>query len=113
MPGTALLTPATVAQLTGGKASVSQPVPVKFRLVGPATAPTVADLDLKDAVASIVSGAAAGALGNALGVNAAGAEPKARAAAREQRHQAQQQAQDAAKKARDEAESKLRGLFGR
>jgi AsmA protein len=113
MPGTVLLTPATVAQLTEGRASVSQPVPIKFRLVGPVTSPTVADLDLKDAVAAIVKGAAAGAVGRALGVSTAGADQKARAAAQQQQDKAQQQARDAAKKAKDEAESKLKGLFGR
>ncbi|HXN54996.1 MAG TPA: AsmA-like C-terminal region-containing protein [Myxococcales bacterium] len=110
MPGTILLSPATVTQLSGGKASVSQPVPVKLRLVGPATSPTVVDLDLREAVAALAKGAATGALGKVLGGATGGAtggaEQKARGAA-------QQQEQDAAKKAKDEAESKLKGLFGR
>jgi AsmA protein len=106
MPGTVLLSPATVAQLSGGKATVTEPVPVKLRLVGPATSPTVVDLDLRGAVATIAKGAAAGALGKVLGGATGGAEQKARTAA-------QQQGQDAARKAKDEAESKLKGLFGR
>ncbi|GAC1544180.1 MAG: hypothetical protein NVS2B9_11390 [Myxococcales bacterium] len=113
MPATLLLSPATISRLTGGKASVSEPIPVKLRLVGPAASPTVVDLDLKDAVSAIVKGAAAGALGRVLGGPAAGAEAKARGAVQQQQDAARAQGQDAAKKAKDEAESKLKGLFGR
>src|SRR5258708_24907835 len=114
MPGTVALQPATIAKLTGGKASVSEPVPVKLRLVGPVTAPEIADLDLKGAVASIVKGAAAGALGRMLGGSGqGGAQQQARDAAQKQEQAAQQKAQEAAKKAADQASSELKGLFGR
>jgi AsmA protein len=114
VPGTVALWPATIAKLTGGKASVSEPVPVKLRLVGPVTAPEIADLDLKDAVASIVKGAAAGALGRMLGGSGqGGAQQQAREAAQKQEQAAQQKAQEAAKKAADQASSELKGLFGR
>ena len=114
MPGTVALQPATIAKLTGGKASVSEPVPVKLRLVGPVSAPEVTVLDLKDAVASIVKGAAAGALGRMLGGSGQGdPQQQARESAQKQEQAAQQKAQEAAKKAADQASSKLKGLFGR
>ena len=90
------------------------PVPVTMRLVGPVSSPTVTNLDLKDAVASIVKGAAAGALGKVLGGSGqGGAEQQAREAAQKQEQAAQQKAQEAAKKAADQASNKLKGLFGR
>jgi AsmA protein len=114
MPATVALWPGTVSKVTGGKASVNAPVPVTMRLVGPVSAPTVTNLDLKDAVASIVKGAAAGALGKVLGGSGqGGAEQQAREAAQKQEQAAQQKAQEAAKKAADQASNKLKGLFGR
>src|SRR5262249_37294882 len=57
MPGVVALTPATVEQLTGGRVKLTTNVPVGLRLVGPATNPSVADLDVKDAVEAIVKSA--------------------------------------------------------
>ena len=113
MPATLLLQPVTINRLTDGKASVSQPVPVKLRLVGPVTAPQVTDLDLKDAAASIVRGAAAGAIGKLFGGSGQGdAEQQARAAAQKQEDAAKKAAADAAKKAAQDAAGQLKGLFG-
>ncbi|MBS2026054.1 MAG: YdbH domain-containing protein, partial [Deltaproteobacteria bacterium] len=57
LPGTLTLAPGFIAQMTGGKAKVSQPVPVKLRIAGQVTSPKVTDLDFGDAVATIGKGA--------------------------------------------------------
>lgn len=128
MPGTVTLQPSTIARLTGGKATVTEAIPIRLRLIGLASAPQVADLDLKDAAAAIVKGAASSALGRVLGTSGQGdAQQQAREAAQKQEQAVQQQAaqkaqeqeraarqkaQDEAKKAADQASSQLKGIFG-
>ena len=121
LPGTLSLSPGLVAQLTGGKAKVAQAVPVKLRIVGPVSSPSVTDLEFGEAVASIGKGALAGALGGAVGgqlgkllgtgdktpdqaVDQKRAEGEA--AAKAEAAKAQQKLEDAAK-------NQLKGLFGR
>lgn len=98
MPATVALSPQTVASLTGGRARPSAPVPVSFRLSGPAWSPTLSDMDLKPAVSAILKEAGSAALGKALGVPGATTGQKA---------------QDVQKKAGDEVKKRLEGLFGR
>jgi AsmA protein len=135
LPGSVALAPATIASLTGGKAKVAAPVVIGLRLTGPATSPSVSDLQLGDAVATIGKAAAAGllsgsagqavtgavgkafgsgaggAVGNALGGlfggKGAGSGSGSGAAA-----PAAPAAEDAKKKLEDEAKNKLKGLFG-
>jgi AsmA protein len=105
MPATVALSPQTVASLTGGKARPGAPIPVSFRLVGPAWSPTLSGLDLQPAVAAILKEAGAGALGGLLGAPprpAPGPTPAPGPAS-----------QDAAKRLKDEAAKRLEGLFGR
>ena len=54
MPGKIELTPATIAQITNGKAKVQGNIPFTLKLTGPAWSPTVQDLDIKPAVSQIV-----------------------------------------------------------
>ncbi|HEU4386073.1 MAG TPA: AsmA-like C-terminal region-containing protein [Anaeromyxobacteraceae bacterium] len=96
MPVTVALSPQTVAGITGGKARPSAPVPVTFRLTGPAWSPSVSGLELKPAVHAIVQEAGSAALGKALGVSGDHASQK-----------------DLEKKATDEAKKRLQGLFKR
>ncbi len=111
MPATVQLAPATVAGITGGKVKPAAPVPVTFRLAGPAWSPALADLALGPAVEAIVRQAGAAlvgkAIGKAVGVPAGSVdEAKQKAAA-----EAQQQADQARKKLEDQAKSRLQGLF--
>jgi AsmA protein len=131
MPGTVQLSPDLVSRLTGGRARPSAPIPVMFRLSGPAWKPRVVDVGVEAAVQAIVKEAAA----RALGAPAAEAEAavaakraEAEAAAREQeealrrkadeeRRAAEERARAEAERARrsveQEAKKKLEGLFGR
>ena len=102
MPGTVALTPAIVQQLTGGRVKLTQNVPVGLRLVGPATSPTVADVDVKSAVETIVKSAGSSLVSSFFG-----------GSGDQKQQQGQSQAQQAADKAKDEAANKLKGLFGR
>ncbi len=96
MPVTVALSPQTVASITGGKARPAAPVPVAFRLTGPAWSPSVSGMHLGPAVNAIVKEAASAALGKALGVPGGQAGPK-----------------DLEKKAGQEARKRLEGLFKR
>ncbi len=96
-PVTVALSPQTIASLTRGKARPSAPVPVAFRLTGPAWSPSVAGMDLKPAVSAIVKEAGSAALGKVLGVPGGADEPK----------------KDLQQKAGEEAKKRLKGLFGR
>jgi AsmA protein len=98
MPATVALSPLTVASLTGGRVRPSAPVPVSFRLSGPAWSPTLSEMDLRPAVSAILKEAGSAALGKALGVP--GASPGGKAL-------------DVQKKAGDEVKKRLEGLFGR
>ncbi|HEY6104815.1 MAG TPA: AsmA-like C-terminal region-containing protein, partial [Anaeromyxobacteraceae bacterium] len=96
MPVTVALSPQTVASITGGKARPAAPVPVAFRLTGPAWSPSVAGMDLKPAVNAILKEAGSAALGKALGVPGGQAKP-----------------QDLEKKAAEAAKKQLDRLFKR
>ena len=100
LPGKIELTPATISQITNGKAKVQGNIPFALRLTGPAWSPTVQDLDVKPAVSQIVKEAGVSLIGNALGIDTSS---KATDAAK----------QDAQKKLQDEAANKLKGLFGK
>jgi AsmA protein len=126
MPGTLQLSPALVTRLTGGRAKPTAPIPITFRLTGPAWRPAVADLALDAAVQAIVKQAAAGALGRALGDKVPGGDPVAAVEAQKAEAQArlEQEKQAAEARAREEAErqrqrlekeaqDRLKGLFGR
>ncbi len=89
LSGTVALSPDTVASITGGRARPQAPIPVTFRLTGPAWSPTLGDLGLAPAVQAIVKEAGTAALGKAIGAPA----------------------KDAGKKLEDEAKKGLRGLF--
>jgi len=114
LPGTVSLSPQAVQELTGGKVKPLAPLPIGLRLIGPATSPSVTDLDLKGAVAAIVKEGGAALLGKVLGTD------KAQAAAQDKAKQveadAQKKAQDAAaqekQKLENQAQEKLKGLFG-
>ncbi len=99
LPGTISLSPQTVQELTGGKVKPSAPLPVGLRLIGPATSPSVTDLDLKAAVSAIVKEGGAALLGKALGTD------KAQAAA-------QDKAKEVEADAQKKVQEKLKGLFG-
>jgi AsmA protein len=104
LPGKIELTPATIAQITGGKAKVQGNIPFSVRLTGPAWNPTVSDLDLKPAVTEIIKDAGASLLGKAVGVDLGSGS------AQQKVDQVKDQAQ---KKLQDEAAQKLKGLFGK
>ncbi len=137
LPGTVALSPATVATLTAGKAKVNAPVVIGLRLTGPATSPSVSDVQLGDAAATIGKAAAAGlisgsagqavtgAVGKALGSGAGGAVGTAlgglfggkgagsgSGSGSGEAAPALPSQDDAKKKLEDEAKNKLKGLFG-
>jgi AsmA protein len=95
MPVTVALSPQTVASITGGKARPSAPVPVAFRLTGPAWSPSISGLDVKPAASAVLREAGTAALGKAIGAPAPGSQ------------------QDLEKKAAEEAKKRLEGLFKR
>jgi len=96
MPVTVALSPQTVASITGGRARPGAPVPVAFRLAGPAWSPSISGMDLKPAVNAILKEAGSAALGKALGVPGGQAGPK-----------------DLKEKAGEEAKKRLESLFKR
>ena len=130
---TAELSPQTISQLTGGKATVSSPIPIQFKLGGPAWKPEVTDINFGSAVQTIVRSAGAAVVGKFLG-GAAGkqadeilqggpdkakeaAENAARARLDEERKKAEERGKAEADKQRkrleDEAKNRLKGLFGK
>jgi len=113
MPATFALAPELVARLTGGRARPSAPLPVAFRLAGPAWKPRVEGLSLDAAVAAIASQAAAGALGRAVGVEGGDAREVAEKKKAEAEARAREEADRGRKKLEDEAKKKLEGLFKR
>jgi AsmA protein len=102
MPGTVALTPAVVQQLTGGRVKLTNAVPVGLRLVGPASKPSVTDIDAKSAIEAVAKQVGSSLVSGVFG-----------AATGDKQQQAQSQAQQAADKAKQEAADKLKGLFGR
>jgi AsmA protein len=111
LPVTVSLGPDAVAALTGGKVRPAAPVPVSFRLAGPAWSPTLNDLGLAPAVKAIAAQAGSAALGKLVGGGAAGAAVGQ--AVQDPGAAARQAAEEARKKALEEAQKKLKGLFGK
>ena len=95
MPVTVALSPQTVASITGGKARPSAPVPVAFRLTGPAWSPAISGLDVKPAANAVLREAGTAALRKAVGAPTPASQ------------------QDLEKKAAEEAKKRLEGLFKR
>ena len=83
MPATVALSPEAVARLTGDRVKPEAPVPVSFKLVGPASSPGIEGLNVDAAARSIVARAAKSAVS------------------------------DQAKKLESTVKGKLKGLFGK
>jgi AsmA protein len=111
MPATFALSPELVARITGGKAKPTGPIPVTFQLGGPAWSPHVEGLALDAAARAIGQQAAAGAVGRALGIQGGSVDEAAAKKAAEDR--AKQEANKQQKKLEEEAQKRLKGLFGR
>jgi AsmA protein len=113
MPGTVALTPATVQQLTGGRVKLDTNVPVGLRLVGPATSPRIADLDVRGAVEAIVKSAGSSLISGVLGGPADQKKEQGQQVAQQKQQELEQKAQQQADKAKQDAANKLKGLLGR
>ncbi|BDG01038.1 DUF748 domain-containing protein [Anaeromyxobacter oryzae] len=113
MPATLALAPELIARLTGGRAKPTTPIPVGFRISGPAWNPRLDGLSLDAAVQAIVKEAAAGALGKAIGVGAGSVDETAAKKKAEAEARAREEADAARKKVEDEARKRLKGLFGK
>lgn len=100
LAGTVALAPQTISRITGGRVQPQTPIPVAYRLTGPAWSPTLENLDLAPAVQAIVRQAGSAALGRALGGSAAPSST------------AKQKVDDSGKKLEEEAKKKLPGLPG-
>ncbi len=107
LAGTVALAPETIAGITGGRVRPQGPIPVTYRLTGPAWNPTLQDLGLAPAVQAILKEAGAAMLGKTLGVP--GASPQE--TQRKTEDEARRQAQDARKRVEEEAKKRLPGLF--
>jgi len=107
------LTPATVEQLTGGRVKLTTNVPVGLRLVGPATNPTVADVDVKGAVEAIVKSAGSSLVSGIFGGTADQKKDQGQQVAQQKQQELEQKAQQQADKAKQDAANKLKGVFGR
>ena len=109
MPATFGLSPELVSRLTGGRAKPTAPIPVSFRIAGPAWKPRIEALSLDAAVRAIAGQAVKGAVGKAgAAVKDATAQKRAEAEARAREEAAAQK-----KRLEEEAKKKLKGLFGR
>lgn len=113
LPATLALSPGLIAKITGGRAKPKAPIPVTFRLAGPAWKPRVEALALEPAVRAIAEQAAAGAIGRAIGVEGDSVEDVAAKKRAEAEARAREEAEKRKKKLEEEAKKKLRGLFGR
>jgi AsmA protein len=113
LPATLSLSPELVSRITGGRAKPREPIPVSFRIAGPAWKPRVEALALDAAVRAIADQAAAGALGKALGVEGRSVGDVAAKKRAEAEARAREEAEAQRKRLEDEAKKKLRGLFGR
>jgi len=134
--GSISLPPSTVQAITGGKAKVTEPVPVALKVTGPAWAPKITDMDLKPAATTIAKGAVSGLATQYLGekgkvvdqVIQGNAKAAAESALKQQQQEAERKAAEekakaearareeaakAKKQAEDEAKKRLKGLFGR
>ncbi|MGC3999221.1 MAG: AsmA-like C-terminal region-containing protein [Anaeromyxobacter sp.] len=109
MPATLALSPELISKITGGKAKVSSPVPVDFKLAGAAWSPRLDGLALDGAAKTIASDVASNSLGKALGgLGLGGGKDEAAKPGEEGKAQPEQ---DAKKKLEEEAKKKLKGLF--
>jgi AsmA protein len=113
MPATFALAPELVSKITGGRAKPKDPIPVAFKLSGPAWKPSVGGLALDAAVKSIAEQAAAGAIGRAVGVEGSSVDEVAAKKKAEAEAKAREEAEKQQKKLEEEARKKLKGLFGR
>jgi AsmA protein len=112
MPTTFSLAPELIAKITGGRAKPKEPIPVTFRLAGPAWKPRLEALALDSAVTSIVQQAAAGAVGTALGAEGASVDEVTAQKKAEAEAKAREEADRQKKRLEEEAKKKLKGLFG-
>jgi AsmA protein len=110
MPTTLTLSPRAVADLTDGKAKVTEPIPFSFKLVGKAWSPRLAGLDVTPAVKAIGAQLGAAAIGKALGLKGTPQEA-AKEKAAEVKQEAKEKAGDAATKLQEGAKKRLKGLF--
>ena len=85
-----------IARITGGRVKPGSPVPLSFRLAGPASSPRIEGLSVEAAAKALLGESAAGALGKILG-----GSPSQGGKA------------DAGKKLEDAAKKGLEGLFGK
>lgn len=113
LPATFALSPELVSRITGGRAKPKAPVPVAFRIAGPAWSPRIEGLSLDAAVRAIAEQAAAGALGKAIGAEGASVQDVAAKKRAEAEARAREEAETQRKRLEEEAKKKLRGLFGR
>ena len=113
MPGVVALTPATVEQLTGGRVKLTTNVPVGLRLVGPATNPSVADVDVKGAVEAIVKSAGSSLVSGIFGGTADQKKDQGQQVAQQKQQELEQKAKEQEEKAKQDAANKVKGLFGR
>jgi len=114
LPATLALSPEAVSALTLGKVKLPGPLPIAFRLVGPAGSPRLEGLALDGAVKALAAGAA-GAVLKEAGVDVGAAKAQAEAKVAEARATAEAEAKRVAEEARkrlaDEAKKKLKDLF--
>ncbi|HYV64979.1 MAG TPA: AsmA-like C-terminal region-containing protein, partial [Myxococcales bacterium] len=113
MPGVVALTPATVAQLTGGRVKLDTNVPVGLRLTGPATNPSVVDIDAKAAVEAIAKSAGSSLVSGIFGGGTEQKKDQGQQVAQQKQQELEEKAQQEAEKAKQDAANKLKGLFGR
>jgi AsmA protein len=113
LPASFALSPELVSRITGGRAKLKSPVPVAFRIAGPAWKPRIEGLSLDAAARAIAEQAAAGAIGKAIGVDGASVGDVAAKKRAEAEARAREEAEAQRKRLEEEAKKKLRGLFGR
>jgi AsmA protein len=113
LPATLALSPSLIAKITRGRVKPKAPIPVTFRIAGPAWKPRVEALALEPAVRAIADQAAAGAIGRAIGVEGDSVEDVAAKKRAEAEARAREEAEKRKKKLEEEAKKKLKGLFGR
>lgn len=124
LAGTLSLPPETVAKISAGKVTPTEPIPVPVKISGPAWKPEVSVVDLKAPVKAIVQYAAAGAASRLLGEKGkqvadviAGGEDRLKAEAEEARKRMEEEAkkrleEEAKKRLEEEAKKRLKGVFG-
>jgi len=112
MPATLALSPEAVSALTLGRVKVTEPLPIGFRLGGPAWKPRVEGLVLDGAVKALATAAATSVLGKA-GIDAGALQEKAKDVKATAGAEAKKATDDAKKKLEEAARKKLKGLFGK